>query len=99
MVRPHLSCADEAVEMPLVGYPYFLLDLHIETATYDELHGARRRQTSGMLRVPLSDERVPAARMSRQLARLAGIARIAATESAAPKPAVTLACTVPLRAV
>jgi hypothetical protein len=35
------------------AYPYFLLDLHIETVTHDELHGARRRQTSGMLRVPL----------------------------------------------
>ena len=52
MVRPHLSCADEAVEMPLVGDPHFLLDLHIETATYDELHEAQCRQVGGLLRVP-----------------------------------------------
>ena len=37
--------------------------------------------------------------MSRQLARLAKTATIAATESAAPKPAATLACIVPPRAI
>jgi hypothetical protein len=35
------------------AYPHFLLDLHIETATYDELHEARCRQVGGLLRVPL----------------------------------------------
>ena len=37
------------------AYPNFLLDLHIETATYGELHEARRRQIGDryMLRVPL----------------------------------------------
>src|SRR5438445_10940457 len=29
------------------AYPHFLLDLHIETATYDELHEARCRQVGG----------------------------------------------------
>src|SRR3984885_13796405 len=37
--------------------------------------------------------------MSRQLARLAKTATIAATESAAPKPAAQLACPVPWRAI
>jgi hypothetical protein len=35
------------------AYSYFLLDPHIETATYDELHEARCRQVGGLLRVPL----------------------------------------------
>jgi hypothetical protein len=35
------------------AYLHFLLDLYIETATYDELHEVWRRQISGMLRVPL----------------------------------------------
>jgi hypothetical protein len=39
--------------MPLIGVPHFLLDLHNETATYGELHEARRQQVGGMLRVPL----------------------------------------------
>jgi hypothetical protein len=49
MERRHLSEAGKAVEMPLVGVPALLADLHIETANYDELHEAWRREVSGKM--------------------------------------------------